>query len=216
MAKDYAHRPKQPERSRIPRWVWVFTSVVAVGFVGFLYYLSHVPEENGGAAAVREQLHQALSEKETNNEPAPTPEPSTSHESLQDLKAKAEAAKKAFEFYELLENDEVPVDLPGDRPATTTNTQSTKQTTTTAPPQSAKASSWIIQVASFSNVADADKVRAELILNGLPNTEIMSVEVPGKGTYHRVMVGPFDRRPALNKAQDILAELNYQPLVKSQ
>ncbi|MEJ2044992.1 MAG: SPOR domain-containing protein [Reinekea sp.] len=216
MAKDYAHKPKQPERSRIPQWVWLFTSVVAVCFVGFLFYLSHVPEESGGADAVREQLHQALNESDKQDKPQPTPQPSSSdHETLEDLKTKAEAAKKAFEFYELLENDEVSVDLPGDNPSTSkTQTQQQSASATKQPPPKAK--SWIIQVASFTNVADADKVRAQLILNGLPNTEISSVNVAGKGTYHRVMVGPFDHRPELNKAQDILAELRYQPLVKAQ
>ncbi|MEJ2076133.1 MAG: SPOR domain-containing protein [Reinekea sp.] len=196
MAKDYAHKPKQPERSRIPQWVWLFTSVVAVCFVGFLFYLSHVSDKQ--------------------DKPQPTPQPSSSdHETLEDLKTKAEAAKKAFEFYELLENDEVSVDLPGDNPSTSkTQTQQQSASATKQPPPKAK--SWIIQVASFTNVADADKVRAQLILNGLPNTEISSVNVAGKGTYHRVMVGPFDHRPELNKAQDILAELRYQPLVKAQ
>ncbi len=211
MGKDYAHKPKQPERSQIPKWVWVFTTTVAVGFIGFLYFLTKVPEESGGAAAVREQFQQALQEPETVKE-TPAPEPSASRETLQDIKEKAEAAKRAFEFYELLENDEVAIDLPGDEPATTSKPKTETSTAPTTPP---KAKSWIIQVASFANVADADKVRAQLILNGLANTNIESVEVAGRGTYHRVMVGPFDRRPALNKAQDILAELDYQPLVKA-
>ncbi|EAR08919.1 SPOR domain-containing protein [Reinekea blandensis] len=213
MARDFAHKPKQqPEGSRIPRWVWLFTSTVAIGFVGFLYYLSQVPEETTGADAVRQQLSQALAEQPaTETEPVATEE----RESLADIKEKADTLKKAFEFYELLENDEVPIDLPGDEPATPSQSPSSgsSPTTTAAIPT---ASSWIIQVASFSNVADADKVRAELILNGLPNTDIVSVDVAGKGTFHRVMVGPFSHRPTLNKAQDILAELNYTPLVKSQ
>ena len=214
MSRDFAHKPRQPEGSHIPRWVWYFTSVVAIGFVGFLYYLSQVPGETGGAEAVREQLSIALTES-TPKTTAPKVEPEQ-HETIEDLKAKAETMKKAFEFYELLENDEVSVDLPGDKPVSTTSgttssTASGQLSTTTS-----KANSWIIQVASFSNVADADKVRAQLILNGLPNTEIVSVDVAGKGTYHRVMVGPFEHRPSLNKAQDILAELNYKPLVKAQ
>jgi cell division protein FtsN len=213
MARDYAHKPRQPEGSHIPRWVWYFTSIAAIGFVGFLYFLSQVPEETGGAEAVRQQLTTALSESEQ-SQPVVKEEP-PQHETIEDIKDKAETLKKAFEFYELLENDEVSIDLPGDQPLSTDTPQSGN--TATAQPQAVpQAKSWIIQVASFANVADADKVRAQLILNGLPNTEITSVDVAGKGTYHRVMVGPFDRRPNLNKAQDILAELNYQPLVKAQ
>jgi cell division protein FtsN len=210
MSRDYAHKPRQPEGSYIPKWVWYFTTIAAVGFVGFLYFLSQVPAESGGADAVREQLAIALTESES-SETKPKVDP-PKHETIEDIKDKAETLKKAFEFYELLENDEVPTVLPGDKPATS----QTETNPATTPKVDAKAKSWIIQVASFSNVADADKVRAELILNGLPNTDIVSVEVPSKGTYHRVMVGPFDHRPSLNKAQDILAALNYQPLVKAQ
>jgi cell division protein FtsN len=213
MARDFAHKPRQPEGSHIPRWVWYFTSIAAIGFVGFLYFLSQVPEESGGAQAVREQLTMALSESEP-EEPVVKEEP-PKHETIEDIKDKAETLKKAFQFYELLENDEVSIDLPGDQPKADDSTESGGASPLVTQP-TAQAKSWIIQVASFSNVADADRVRAQLILNGLPNTEIVSVEVAGKGTYHRVMVGPFDRRPNLNKAQDILAELSYQPLVKAQ
>lgn len=210
MSRDFAHKPRQPEGSHIPRWVWVFTSLVAVGFVGFLVFLSNVPSESSGADAVREQLTKALEENQT----APTaPESTEEHETLEDLKDKAETLKKAFEFYELLENDEVAIDLPGDEPTAESPSNTTSSPTVASIPES---KSWIIQVASFSRVEDADKVRAELILNGLPNTEIVSVDVAGKGTFHRIMVGPFTHRPTLAKAQDILAELNYQPLVKAQ
>jgi len=209
MARDFAHKPREPEGSNIPRWVWYFTTIVAVGFGGFLYYLSSVPSETGGADAVREQLSNALSETTEQVKEPKVEEPK--HETIEDIKDKAEALKQAFEFYELLENDEVSINLPGDQTTDTNNTE--KSSTKPAPVPVAK--NWIIQVASFSNVADADRVRAQLILNGLPNAGIQSVEVSGKGTYHRVMVGPFDHRPSLNKALDVLADLRYNVLVKT-
>ena len=218
MSRDFAHKPRQPEGSNIPRWVWYFTSIVAIGFAGFLYYLSQVPSDTGGAAAVREQLSIALKEVEP-AKPVTTPQPQR-HETIEDIKTKADTLKKAFEFYELLEKDEVSINLPTNKPApakTNSTSNITSNTTTSANTAiDSNAKSWIIQVASFRDVDDADKVRAQLILNGLPNTEIESVEVSGKGTFHRVMVGPFEHRPTLNKAQDILADLNYQPLVKAQ
>ena len=218
MARDFAHKPKAAQGSSIPTWVWIFTALVAIGFVAFLYYLSAVPADKGGAEAVRKQLAIALREPVA----APAPSPSSpEHESLEDIKTKAETLKQAFEFYQLLENDEVSIDLPGDQvvsavPAKTGPAAGPDSSKTTAPAAVPDAKSWIIQVASFTRVADADRLRAELILSGLPNTEIQSVDVTGKGTYHRVMVGPFDHRPSLNKAQDTLAKLDYQVLVKSQ
>jgi len=216
MARDFAHKPKAAQGSSIPAWVWIFTASVAIGFVSFLYFLSAVPADKGGAEAVRKQLAIALREPVT----APS-QSSPEHESLDDIKAKAETLKQAFEFYQLLENDEVSIDLPGDQivsavPAETRPPARQDSSKTTAPAAVPDAKRWIIQVASFSRVADADRLRAELILSGLPNTEIQSVDVTGKGTFHRVMVGPFDHRPSLNKAQDTLANLDYQVLVKTQ
>ncbi|TXR54332.1 SPOR domain-containing protein [Reinekea thalattae] len=212
MARDYANKPKAkaaPRRtSRVPRWVMVFTLSTAAAFVGFLIYLNQVPEERGGAEAVRQQLTAALQETPATNAPQASAPISSERETLSDIKDKAETMRRAFEFYELLENDEVPIDLinaPVDTPATGGGT---------AAPAVTEDASWLIQVASFKSVADADRVRAQLILNGLPNTEIQSVDIAGQGTYHRVMVGPFNQRSSLNKAQDALAELNFDYLVK--
>jgi len=214
MARDFAQKPKAAPGSSTPRWVWIFTTSIALGFVAFLYFLSAVPADKGRAEAVRKQLAIAL------REPVAAPIQTTpKHESLEDIKVKAETLKQAFEFYQLLETDEVSIDLPGDQiesavPAVSAVSQNSANTV--APAVIPDAGSWIIQVASFSQVADADRLRARLILSGLPNTEIQSVDVTGKGTFHRVMVGPFEHRPSLNKAQDTLANLDYQVLVKTQ
>ncbi|WP_320822001.1 SPOR domain-containing protein [Reinekea sp.] len=220
MARDFAQKPKAAPGSSTPRWVWIFTTSIALGFVAFLYFLSAVPADKGRAEAVRKQLAIAL------REPVAAPIQTTpKHESLEDIKVKAETLKQAFEFYQLLENDEVSIDLPGDQidaaepslPAVSAvSPASQNSANTVAPAVIPDAGSWIIQVASFSQVADADRLRARLILSGLPNTEIQSVDVTGKGTFHRVMVGPFEHRPSLNKAQDTLANLDYQVLVKTQ
>ena len=210
MPRDFAHKKKTAQQSSVPRWVWAFTFIVASIFIGFLYFLSNQPEEQGGAQAVREQLTAALDD--ANTAPKKTEKTETpKHETIADIKDKAETMRKAFEFYELLENEEVSIDLPGNEP------EKTRTIVTGAGASEAVSndpSIWIIQVASFKNVADADRVRAQLILNGLPETEIQSVEVSGKGIYHRVVVGPFNHRPSLNKAQDILADLDFQYLVR--
>ncbi|MDN3650636.1 SPOR domain-containing protein [Reinekea marina] len=209
MSRDFAHKPKQAETSRIPKWVWLFTSIVAVGFVGFLYFLAKVPPAEGGAEAVREQFNIALKESTTETEPQPAPK----IEQVEEIKEKTETLKQAFEFYQLLQDDEVPTVAPEEKPGSSATATNTTQSTTSEPP---KAKSWIIQVASFSRVDDADRLRAELILNGLPSSSINTVNLGDKGTYHRVVVGPFDNRSALNKAQDRLAALNHQVMVRAQ
>lgn len=208
MARDFASRPPPPEpqRSRIPGWVWVFTTLTAVAFVGFLYYLSQITPEEDGAAVIRETIRQ-LPLPEQAPPAVAQPEPDDSLRSLE----------RAFEFYRLLRDDEVPVTLP-ELPPTTAIPAPTAPSTipSTAPGDDTSASQqWIIQVASFNQVADADRLRAELIMNGLVEAQISTVDLGDRGTFHRVMVGPFDNRSRLNRAQDILVGLNMEVMVRN-
>ncbi|WP_028671164.1 SPOR domain-containing protein [Saccharospirillum impatiens] len=211
MARDFANKPPPPppERSRIPRWVWVFTTLASVAFVGFLTYLSQIPADGQGAQALRDRVQQIQipSRSATPEDPEPAPE------------AEAEASatpslEQAFEFYRLLRDDEVPIQLP--RPQTDTPASSTDAPSGTQAPATPTASErWIIQVASFSRVADADRLRAELIINGLTEAHLTTVDLGDRGIYHRVMVGPFDNRSRLNRAQDVLVELDHQVMVRN-
>lgn len=198
MARDYANkRQPEPEHSRVPRWVWIFTACASVAFVGFLYYLSQVPAEGGGGTALRERLQQALPENTTSQDDSSTTD-----------SRRTPSLEEAFEFYQLLKDDEVPVPS---RPAPAAN--SNNSTSTPAAPTSGRR--WEIQVASFSDATDAERLRAELIISGLTNTHLTAADLGERGTYHRVMVGPFNDRSQLNKAQDILAGLNHQVMVRT-
>ncbi|GGX44427.1 SPOR domain-containing protein [Saccharospirillum salsuginis] len=208
MARDFASkRQPEPERSRVPGWVWVFTTLTAVAFVGFLYYLTQIPSDgSSGADAVRKEVQNLTQQPKTQSEPKPeqNTEPKTSDDTTRSL-------EQAFEFYKLLKDDEVPVILP--EPKTPGADQPGTDAPKTTVPEGGKR--WIIQVASFSQVADADRLRAELIINGLTETHLATVELGDRGTYHRVMVGPFENRSRLNKAQDILVGLNHEVMVRS-
>lgn len=196
MPRDYANkRQPEPDRSRVPRWVWIFTACASIAFVGFLYYLSQVPSEGGGGGALVERLQQALPERSADKD-------SDSTES-----ARTPSLEEAFEFYQLLKDDEVPVpSFP--KPSANSNDSS-------SPAAPSTGRRWEIQVASFSDAADAERLRAELIINGLTSTHLTEADLGDRGIYHRVMVGPFNDRSQLNKAQDILADLNHQVMVRS-
>ena len=204
MARDFASRPPPPEpqRSRIPGWVWVFTTLTAVAFVGFLYYLSQITPEEDGAAVIRETIRQL-----------PLPEQAPPAEAQPEPDDNLRSLERAFEFYRLLRDDEVPITLPELPPTTAIPAPSAPST---APGADTPASQqWIIQVASFNQVADADRLRAELIMNGLVEAQISTVDLGDRGTFHRVMVGPFDNRSRLNRAQDILVGLNMEVMVRN-
>lgn len=109
-----------------------------------------------------------------------------------------EDRKKDYTFYEILPKSEVvPPDVPEYK----------------STPKSAKSYSiYVLQAGSFRNSADADRLRAQLILEGLPNVITNKVESSDGSLWYRVRTGPFDSRSKLNKAQDKLVRMNLQPL----
>lgn len=70
---------------------------------------------------------------------------------------------------------------------------------------------YLLQAGSFRKAADAERMRAKLILMGMPNAKT-SKSTGQNGTWYRVRVGPFDNRSLLNRAQDKLVRQQIQPM----
>ena len=60
------------------------------------------------------------------------------------------------------------------------------------------ATPYLVQAGSFQNAADAEKLKAKLALVGL-EASVQSVDLPGKGIWHRVRLGPFQGLSAANE-----------------
>lgn len=58
---------------------------------------------------------------------------------------------------------------------------------------------WL-QAGAFQNEQDADNLKAKLALIGI-EARIQTQEIPGKGLWHRVRVGPFSQASDLEKAR---------------
>ena len=71
---------------------------------------------------------------------------------------------------------------------------------------------YILQVGSFPNKPEADKLRAQLILLNL-DAHIESVEIHKGEIWHRVVVGPFDSQEKLASARSALVNNQYTALV---
>ncbi|WP_298135908.1 SPOR domain-containing protein [Acidiferrobacter sp.] len=80
-----------------------------------------------------------------------------------------------------------------------------------AAPARIVAGRYILQAASFPDMADANRLRAELTLRGL-RTYIEKVSIAGRGAFYRVRIGPLTRG-AIGHARDILARLNLKPIL---
>ena len=69
-----------------------------------------------------------------------------------------------------------------------------------------------LQVASFKSEYDAKELQKLLTSKQLPNVEVNKSTAQSGSVWFKVMVGPFQNRSMLNKAQDILVQMNYSPL----
>ncbi|SFB59544.1 Cell division protein FtsN [Pseudomonas sp. NFIX10] len=85
-----------------------------------------------------------------------------------------------------------------------------------APPvqKAAPVTKFFLQAGSFRKEADADKVRAQIILLG-QSVAVESGTVKDE-TWYRVLVGPFSNREELTKAQKQLAGSGFSNLLLQQ
>ena len=139
--------------------------------------------------------------------------------------------KPKFEFYTLLPEMEVVVpdeDLPAASPAPaasgTTDESGTVDTAVTAgsaveedPPvdteTALKSGHYILQVASFKRMKDADGLKAQLTLLGY-RPVVQTVAIDSDEKWHRVRIGPYADRDALEAARIRLrADGHDNPLV---
>jgi len=105
--------------------------------------------------------------------------------------------KPVFEFYDTLMNNEV-IAPPSAKTADSATNSST-------------AVVYMLQAASFKKLADADSLRAKLILEGMDSS---IAEFNNRGEiYHRVMVGPFTDAEKMTQAKKALAAHNISPIV---
>jgi cell division protein FtsN len=63
-----------------------------------------------------------------------------------------------------------------------------------------KKDSYFLQVGAFENESDADNMKAKLALQGF-EAVVQSAEIPDKGIWHRVRVGPLTDVDQINKVR---------------
>ncbi|MFY0663793.1 MAG: SPOR domain-containing protein [Natronospirillum sp.] len=203
MARDYAQKKRAPRaapRSEVPRWVWIFTTTVALCFVGFLYLLSQQPD----GEPLRLELP-SLSSSNTTTPPArteparPAPAPA------------APSRQEQLEFYTLLQQTDVLVP--------DSNLVFRDRSLPDAPPtpgaEAAPIAQYMVQVASFSRRSDADTLRAQLILEGLTSAHIAQADLGERGIFHRVMVGPVNGSREAAGVANTLERMGLQGLVRN-
>lgn len=226
--KRGASRYQAPARKPVPGWVWLTCGLLIGAFVVFLLQLepgrdeikrikdekprqtssqANKPTPNAqpaGPAKPKYDFYTLLPESEVIVPPDAMPPPPAAALTPEQLaKADAERAEAAL-------NGQVPPALP-------TASSTPPAGTPTPPPSVAKAplsTQFFLQAGSFRKQADADKVRAQIILLG-QNVQVESGTVREE-IWYRVLVGPFASREQLGAAQKQLAASGFGNLLLQQ
>jgi cell division protein FtsN len=110
--------------------------------------------------------------------------------------AKAGAAEKPkFDFYKILPGQEEPVT---DREL---KSAAAKQGEKSGAPRDL----YFVQAGAFQNPADADNLKARLALMGL-QASVEPANLPDKGTWYRVRLGPYTQLDEINRVRQTLAQ----------
>ena len=219
--KRGASRYQAPAKQPIPGWLWLAIGLTVGAFIVFLMKLE--PGQGDDVKRVKQEQQKATRAAEANKTP-PSPQ---------------QPVKPKYDFYTLLPESEVivPPDavpektLPTPQPVPTTPVTPEEAakidtaraqaalagiTPPPAPPvaKAAPVTKFFLQAGSFRKEADADKVRAQIILLG----QAVSVEsgTVKDETWYRVLVGPFSNREQLTVAQKQLAGSGFSNLLLQQ
>ena len=187
--RDYKHRRKSGGGKARPArgWMWfavgLVVGVAATLGAEFLDYFS--------AERVVQAVRDATGADQAGVRAAPQ------------AKAPEKASKRPrFEFYTLLPEMEVAVpDEELTRVTETPSSQAAEEDVT-----------YVLQAGSFRKLDQADRLKAELALIGMP-AQIQTVSIDGGSTWHRVRVGPFTNLQALNEARSELQRNGLKVMV---
>ncbi|MFS2157771.1 SPOR domain-containing protein [Pseudomonas sp. Pseusp122] len=219
--KRGASRYQAPAKKPIPGWLWMVAGLTVGAFIVFLMKL-----EPGGEDVKRVKAEAKAAKIVEANKTPPSP---------------TAPVKPKYDFYTLLPESEVIVPkeavpektppamvapLPAVTPEQAAKIDTVRAqaalsglTPPPAPPvvnttKPAPVTQFFLQAGSFRKQADADKVRAQIILLGQAvNVESGTVK---DETWYRVLVGPFSNREQLTTAQKQLAGSGFNNLLLQQ
>ena len=186
----YGNRSAEPRGGSSQVWAGIFVGmVVGAGMAAVLtWYMMKSPSPYLAKAPVAEKLppSQAASAETV---PASTP---------------VSSEKPRFEFYNVLTDKQ----NAGSSAPPVKQVASPKVETQVKPVEGSKSATYtpqILQIGSFSNNADAEKLKAKLAMIGA-ESHIQVAKVPDRGVFYRVRLGPYKSEAELNQARNFLKQ----------
>lgn len=176
-----SRRRSRRRAEEFPGWAWMLFGLAIGLSVAFAIYV------NGQRSAAVAIADAPPREPASMTEPVPHRAPAKKA-----APAKIETSPAArFDFYDMLPNFEVII--PEQEKEVSTDTTSRAVVTP---------GTYVLQVGSFTEYADADRRRAQLALQGIESA-IQRVVIDNK-TYHRVRIGPVEDLEKLNELRSRL------------
>jgi cell division protein FtsN len=105
--------------------------------------------------------------------------------------------KQRFEFYDILQGKEAMV------------TEQEVKASAAQQPSGKLKDNYFLQAGAFQTEAEADNLKAKLALLGV-EAMIQTANIPEKGVWHRVRVGPFANIEELNTTRGLLSKNGVQ------
>jgi cell division protein FtsN len=107
------------------------------------------------------------------------------------------AEKPKFDFYKILPGQEEPV----------SDKELRERMRSARGQQDLAKDVYFIQAGSFQNPADADNQKARLAILGFESS-VEPANLPDKGTWYRVRLGPYNKLDEINRIRQALAQAN--------
>lgn len=176
MARDYKHT-KTKSSGSVSAWGgFTIGLLIGLGVATAVYIYDRRP-----GATLNANSAPIGNEKENGTGNAPTPDSAQSGDSGTE-----------FDFYDMLPKQEVEVARDSTKPTSGSSAAGAIDTP----------GSYVLQVGSYRNYADADRVRAKLAIQGVEsNIQKISID---NDVWHRVRIGPINN---LNKLEDTRRKL---------
>src|SRR4030081_3477185 len=181
-ARDY--KTKRRKNTGFSGWMGVLCGLaVGLGVAAVVYIKDHRPDAQTARSAKAEKKKSRASER-------PESEAVDS----------AEEPAKSYDFYDMLPKFEVVV--PEKDKDVRPDIKSVPET---------RRGTYVLQAGSYKNFADADRVRAQLALQGV-ESKVQKVSVDND-TWHRIRIGPISKLDELNRLRQILHKADVDVLV---
>jgi cell division protein FtsN len=182
MVRDYKNTGRGKSAKPAPRWVWMGIGLLPGLFIALMVYLSGYTLESAEKVARSPSV----------NTPAREKADARSVRKMPEATIPEPPSAPRFDFYTILPEMEVAV-------------PEHELADEVAQAPVAQPGSYILQAGSFKSFAEADRLKASLILLGIGAT-IQTVSIDNKDTWHRVQIGPYQNLSELNRVRERLKQ----------